>query len=337
MTALGDYQRLEAQGVWRASAEDQRRDVIVSVGDATLVVHDGAGRPLAHWSLAAVERLNPSIRPALYRPGPDSPEEMELTDPEMIAAIERILSAVERRRPRRGRLRYLLLAAGLAAVLAAAVLWLPGALIGHAATVVPAAKRADLGGRLLLEIRAIVGAPCRSDLGSAALERLNTRLLDGKGRLVVLPGGIATTAHLPGGTIMMNRTLVEEHDDPGVVAGHILAEAERLAREDPVEVLLRAAGPVAALRLLTTGDLPEAALADYARTLLAAPPAPVPDGALLRRFAAADLPASPYAWSVDPSGETVLPLIEADQVDPVYAQPVLRDSEWVSLQGICGE
>lgn len=337
MTALNEYQRLETSAIWRASPQDQRRDVIVSVGDATLVVHDGAGRPLAHWSLPAVERLNPGLRPALYRPGPDSPEELELTDPEMIAAIGRIQAAVERRRPHKGRLRYVLLAGALAALAAAALLWLPDALVRHAATVVPPAKRADLGARLLSEIRGIAGAPCGGELGRRALDQLETRLLDGRGRLIVLRGGIPPTTHLPGGTILIDRALVETTEDPGIVAGYILAEAERLAREDPVETLLRRAGPIEALRLLTTGDLSDAALADFAGTLVDAAPEPVPDGALLRRFKAADVPATPYAFAVDPTGERTLALIEADPVDPVYAAPVLRDAEWVSLQGICGE
>ena len=54
MTALSEYQRLEASGLWRASPEDQRSDVIVSIGDATLVITDLRENPLAHWSLARI-------------------------------------------------------------------------------------------------------------------------------------------------------------------------------------------------------------------------------------------------------------------------------------------
>ncbi len=54
MTALTEYDRLECAAVWRAAPEAQRRDVFVSVGDATLVITDNADRVLAHWSLAAV-------------------------------------------------------------------------------------------------------------------------------------------------------------------------------------------------------------------------------------------------------------------------------------------
>ncbi|WP_172293506.1 hypothetical protein [Pseudoruegeria sp. HB172150] len=337
MTALKEYQRLESPGVWRATPEDQRRDVIVSVGDATLVIYDSAGRPLTHWSLPALERQNPGLRPAIYRPGPDSPEDLELTAPEMIDAIERVRQAVEKRKPHRGRLRNVLLLGGLAIVLALLLLWLPSALIRHASGVLPEAKREELGERLLTEIRRVAGSPCTTSLGNRALAQLDERLLGGGGRIEVLPGGIPEAAHLPGGIILLNRTLVEDYEDPSVVAGYILAEDARGQRADAVQQLLDFAGPLAALRLLTTGDIPEERLAAYAETLMSAEPDPLPDAVLLERFAEADVPASPYAYSVDMTGEATVGLIEADPVQELDALPVLRDSDWVSLQGICGE
>ena len=60
MTALKEYQRLEASGLWRPEPDAQRRDVVVSLGDASLTMSEFSGRPLAHWSLAAVRRANNS-------------------------------------------------------------------------------------------------------------------------------------------------------------------------------------------------------------------------------------------------------------------------------------
>lgn len=54
MTALKEYERLESGGLWRMTPQDQRRDVIVSFGDATLVISDSANRALSHWSLAVL-------------------------------------------------------------------------------------------------------------------------------------------------------------------------------------------------------------------------------------------------------------------------------------------
>jgi hypothetical protein len=51
-------------------------------------------------------------------------------------------------------------------------------------------------------------------------------------------------------------------------------------------------------------------------------------------FEGAGVPTTPYAYARDPSGETVLELIEAT---PAGAdRPVLLpDGEWVTLQAIC--
>jgi hypothetical protein len=129
MTALKDFDRLEATGLWRASPEDQRREVIVSLGDATLTMSDMNNQALAHWSLAAVQRANGSDIPAIYHPDGDPGETLELPEDEaqMIEGIDYLLRVIERRRPHPGKLRWFL-GVGLAAALAAgAVFWLPGA------------------------------------------------------------------------------------------------------------------------------------------------------------------------------------------------------------------
>lgn len=335
MTALTEYQRLESPGIWRAAPDDQRRDVMISIGDATLVIYDNANRPLAHWSLAALVRLNAGTRPALFSPAPDAPEELEVADKTMVDAIEKVRKTIERRRPKQGRLRLYLLGGGLAAALALGAFWLPDTLIRNAAAVVPSAKRDELGARLLGNIRRVAGKPCDTARGRRALDRLYSRLLPGRpGRLVVLAGGIATTGHLPGGLILLNRALVEDYEAPDVVAGYILAEALRADIRDPVRSMLQATGPLTAVRLLTTGDIPDGTLSDYAETLMTMPPAELPDDTLLAAFSTAQVASTPYAYARDISGETTLALIEAD---PGSTAPVMADSSWVSLQGICGE
>ena len=100
MTALSQYERLESTGLWRAAPGEQRREVTVSFGDATLVIADGAGRPLTHWSLAAVERINPGTRPALFAPDADQSETLEIDDDLLIDAMEKVRKTIARRRPR---------------------------------------------------------------------------------------------------------------------------------------------------------------------------------------------------------------------------------------------
>ena len=334
MTALTEYQRLEAPGLWRSAPGAQRRDVIVSVGEASLVITDMADRALAHWSLPAVQRMNPDSLPALYAPGDDATEDLEIEDPTMIGAIEKVRAVVARRRPQPGRLRQSLLIGLLLAFALGAVVWLPGALVRHTASVVPNSQRELIGTALLARIQQATGAPCDAPQGTRALAHLRERLLGPEiRRLVVAPHSVHQTAHLPGGIILLNRRLLVGFDTPEVAAGYILAEAERAAAEDPLLRLLREAGPVTAFRLLTTGEVSAPTLAAHADRLLAADPAPVPPEALLARFAERRVAVGPYALARDLAGDNVEALLASD----MSGEPVLSDGEWIALQGICGE
>ena len=120
-----------------------------------------------------------------------------------------------------------------------------------------------------------------------------------------------------------------------MIAGAVLAEDQRRRAASPTAGLLRHAGLRATLTLLTTGDLPGNTVTGYGEALLDLPQVQPADAGLIARFAAAGLPATPYAYALDPSGESVLGLIEADPMRGKKAEPVLSDSEWVALQGIC--
>lgn len=341
MTALTEYQRLECPGLWRETAEAQRREVIVALGDATVVISDmRSERALAHWSLPAVSRLNPGEMPALYAPGDEPGETLEIDEPAMVAALEKVHSIIESRRPHPGRLRMTVLGSILAGVVALGVFWLPGALVSHTAAALPFAKRQEIGVDLLTDLARVGGAACTTRLGDNALSQLATRLFgEGATQIFVMREGVAGAIHLPGQILVMNRSLVEAQDAPEVAAGYLLAERLRAEAADPMVRLLDWAGMRATFRLLTTGELPPDALTGYAEVLLTAPPIPVDDTALLSRFAAAGISSTAYAYALDPSGESVLPLIEADP-HPGGAtgrDAVLPDEAWVALQGICAD
>jgi hypothetical protein len=338
MTALSEFQRLEATGLYTPEPGAQRRDVVLTLGDATLTIFDSRSEALSHWSLAAVERVNPAKRPALYAPGPDAVERVETGDEEMIRAIEKVRKAVDRERPHPGRLRARLVAAAVLSVILFAVFWLPGALTRYTASVVPAATRAAIGASLIDQIGRLSGPPCSEPSGAAALRTLTGRLF-AAGRVPVirvLRSGVPGAAHLPGQIILLDRAVVEDHESPQVVAGFILSEAEKAARSDPLLSLLDYAGLRATLTLMTTGALPAGALEGYSETYLAAPRTALPPEALMSRFAAAGVSPAPYAYAVDITGESTLALIEADPVGQEKSEPLLTDGQWIALQGICG-
>ncbi|GAA3864862.1 hypothetical protein [Celeribacter arenosi] len=336
MTALTDYDRLEASALWRPEGSTQRREVIVSVGEATLTISDLNDNPLSHWSLPAIERVNgTNEQRAIYRPGSDTDERLETEDSTMIDAIARVHRAIDRSRPRPGRLRGAVAASVALAVFVLGVFWLPNALIRQAVQIVPPVTRAEIGDQLFARIQRLSGQPCDTVHGARALARLRNRLGE-TGRLVVLSSGVAVSQHLPGGTILLNRSLVEDFEDPAVVGGYILAERARASETDPLEALLRGAGLLTSLKLLTTGRVPEAELDAHAEHLLTAPLVEPDTEDLITRFARAEVSATPYAYAIDLTGTTTLPLIEAEGVRIENTRPVLSDSDWVALQGICG-
>lgn len=339
MTALKKYQKLESSGLWRDTPEAQRREVVVNFGDASLMLSDPRSEVvLSHWSLPAVERLNPGALPALYAPGADTAESLELDDPEMIAALEAVRVALAHARPRPGRLRGVILATGTALVVGLGVFWGPGALIDHTISVVPPTTRLQIGRMALADLERVTGQPCAGTLGKRALDTLAARLFGTPApHLFVLREAGPAALHLPGRIILLNRSLFEAQDGPEAAAGHALAEAAHADAEDPLLPLLRYVGLRATFGLLTRGTLDEDAIAGYGEATLRRPAVPPPNAALLARFQTAEVPSTAYAYSIDPSGETVLGLIEADPFRTGKTRTLLSDGDWISLQGICTE
>ncbi|MEE9427258.1 MAG: hypothetical protein V3V25_03825 [Paracoccaceae bacterium] len=338
MTALKDFDRLESTGIWQPTAKAQRRNVILAVGNATLTISDHQETAIAHWSLPAIDRINPGVRPAIYRPGPDADDILEIDDETMIQAIAQVQTAIERQRPHPGRLRLAVVVSSVVLFSALAIFWLPGAMISYTASVVPDTKRSEIGESLLTNIRRISGKPCNEVLGVQALQRLRIRLFgDSAPDIAILSGGVKTVQHLPGNIILLNRSLVEDHEEVDVVAGFLLVEQLRMQKKDPLVQLLQNAGFSTSFRLLTTGNIPENSLGTYAETLLVTAPDSVAHNTIIDQFSRANIRTSPYAYAVDISGETTIALIESDTVDVQQFAPILDDSDWVSLQGICGE
>ena len=335
MTVLAKYQRLETEGIWRPKPDAQRRDVIVSIGDATLTISTANGSALTHWSLPAIERLNPGEIPALYRPGEGSTEMLELTETEMISAVDKVLGALDRGGSRFGGKKNLATIAVGVAILAAAAIWLPGAVTRYTASLVPDVARAAIGKSLLSEMDRVAGSPCAAPAGLQALDRLEQRLFgDEPTQLVVLPSALTETAHLPGGTILIAHTLVEDYETPDVLSGYVLAEDVRRKTGDPLARMLEFSGFQSALVLLSQGRIPDRALERIAEAVVTQKPDPIMSPGLIERLGKADIPSEPYAYAIDFSGETTTTLIEANS--PSQTE-ILEDGDWIALQRICEE
>lgn len=338
MTALKKYQKLECLGLWREGAQGQRRDIIANLGETSLILSDPKREmALSHWSLPAIRRVNPGQIPALFTPGPDEGETLELEDPDMIAALETVNAAIRAASPHPGRLRNSLLAIATLGVLAVGVFWLPDALVQHTASFLPRSTRAEIGHQALNDITRLTGQPCESQSGTAALAKLSTRLFgpDSGVEIVVVRTALTQARSLPGRLVVVPEVLLAEQDGPEIAAGYVLAARIAAEMSDPMIGLLDHAGITATFRLLTSGSLPQGAMAGYAEALIASPVIPPSDAVLLARFEAAGLSTSSYAYARDPSGESTLALIEADPFSDVTPPALLPDGDWVSLQDIC--
>ncbi len=336
VTALDAYLRLESTGLWRASPEAQRRDVYVFLGDASLVMTDKAEQPVAHWSLPAVTRLNSGATPALFIPGPDASETLEIDDPEMIAAIEKVQQAMDAAAPKPGRLRLWIALSVATSIAAGAVFWLPGALVTHAERVVPHTKRLEIGQQLQGHIMHLTGQACGPRNGAPEL-RVIARRLGGQqpAKLYIVPDLTRDSLSLPGGIVLLDRHLIEDHDSPSVLAGFALAELTESTTAPPLLNLLKNTSLRASLALLTTGNIDDDILRDYAGRVLRQMPVQPDPNALLSAFRAARVPSTPYATALDSSGEITLPLIQSDPFAAGTAPELLPDNSWVALQALC--
>ena len=340
MTALKKYQKLESPGLWRDAPQDQRRNVVVSFGAASLILSDPkTDLALSHWSLPALERRNPGELPAIYAPGQDAAETLELDDADMIAALETVQAALATRKPRPGRLRGTLIATATLAVLGLVVFWLPGALIKHTAAVVPATKRAEIGELALRDVIRLTGAPCSHPLGQKALAEMSERLFGPANTPILLAvrEGPSPALHLPGDVIVLSRGLFDAQNGPQAAAGAALVEQARSMARDPLIPVLEHAGLIATVRLLTTGDLPDGALNGYGEKMLNTPSLDLAPDTLLASFANAGVPSTPFAQILGANTAEATFLKQNDPFVKIPPPALMPDEAWVSLQAICDD
>ncbi len=339
MTALAEFEKIEAVGIWRADAEAQRRDVIVTLGDASLTIFDTKDRVLAHWSIPAIARENPGQMPAIYHPDGDPDETLELGDESdvMVEAIEKLRKAVARRRPHPGRLRVTSAAVITAGIVALGVFWLPNAVRTQTLTALPDIKQRQIGAQIVQAAERFTSAACSAPSPELSLRKISRRVFPRSTPSVfVVPDGLTDVVALPGNTYLVGRALVEDFETPEVLAGFLLAASAASGGQDTlIKAVLKEAGLLENLKLLTTGDLPQAVADRFAESTLSATRTPVIDAALLRRFEAVEVSSRPYALAIDVTGEATLSLIEADPMAAQNPPAILTDGEWVALQGIC--
>lgn len=297
VTALRQYERLESTALWRRPGEKQRREIVVSFGESTLVFSDFAGAPLAHWALPALERLNSHQMPALYSPDGMYEETIEIEDPIMVDAIAKVQRHLRRQTPKPGLVRRSLWL-GLFALLTIGLLfWAPTALRAHLMRSLPFEVQKEIGLRLRDEITRYSGPLCDNPLGQSAAQALEEFFLPE----AELSLGFAALPQervivFPGGVILIDKRYLEKDVADALIA-RIPHSAEDLRA--PLSSLLEEMSLWELLGFAMSFDLPANYIGLQARRIITGP---TPDGNAPRSAA---------------------------------SEKVIPDEIWVALQGIC--
>ena len=261
-------------------------------------------RPLAHWSIDAVRRINPGEIPAAYTPDDEGGESIELADELVVSVLEKLVDPQPEETdegeppPWPGRIVAAVLGLALCGVLYLGSDRIAGGMAG----LIPAAKRLEIGERVFMDLTERAGPECRSAAGNSALSVLEQRLFDGGRSIRVIHGLLPPTAHLPGDILILSGAVLDRNSQPAAVAGHLLQENLRAEQADSMAELLRFAGIGAALKLSLRDSIDDAVLHEFAEMLISGQPDPVSESALLEQFQRARFPSSPFARATGARG-----------------------------------
>lgn len=334
MTALDRYIRLEATGRWRERKGTPWREVLVSFGNASLVLSDFTEAPLTHWSLAAVGVVEAGDNRALYVPGAGADEMLEISDAAMIEAIAAVSAMVRRKRaqPHRTGPRRVLVGGLAVAALVGVGVWGPDFLRARAFALIPPERAVLVGAKIETRLAA---PPCRLPSGQRALARMARALDLDATRFSVRTGTAPLLTRLPGGTVLVASTLPETAQSPEALAGWLLLGAALPRSETVMADWARTRSPFAALGFLLSGRIAPADIDWMAARVPGRTFVPTPEAVetARARLATAGLPEGPFLADLAARFPAVT-LLRPRAADRAAA-PLLGDQSWVALQEIC--
>jgi hypothetical protein len=297
MTALDKYTRLEALGQWRESPEHAPTEVVVSFGNATLLLSDLNETPLGHWAMAATSRLSVDGSKATYTPDSEGFETLEIDDAQMVEAIAQVslyLTDESRKIPR---LRWVFLTI-LISALAALSYVTPQLLRDQAVRITGPESARKLGADMIATLGIQI---CQEPRADTARDLFQSRVFPDGSAVLVIVKDDPNTSIFPGGIVLIAEKTLREINSPTDLAR---LTTSLIATNDTVLAQLFAASTVRELlTYITSGNLSSIRLAEAAENAV-----------------------------------TQDQVIETATDAPTTAnQVILRDQDWVALQGICLE
>tara|TARA_R110002096_G_scaffold22170_6_gene71541 strand:+ start:12852 stop:13853 length:1002 start_codon:yes stop_codon:yes gene_type:complete len=333
MTAIKEFERLEALGLWRETSDAQRREVVISFGDTTLVLSDINNRPLTHWSLAAIENIGTADSGTIFTVDELGAETLEIEDPTMIMAIGKIRAAIDASRPHPGRLRWYISAITLLLFVGFSLFWLPDALTKYAASIVPQPRAEQIGDALIKAVQKTTGSVCSSPSGTRALQRLEKRVFGtSANRLRIIEMGSRPSFHLPGGNILLNQNLTVQSSEANLLAGYAIMERASQQEETPFLELFNFIGMRKTFGFLGTGSISNTDLNAFADWQLSGPTSDPSPELMMNIFKSANVPFTDFAThSKRPD------MLKMQDIPEDSTTPILSDNDWISLQEICAD
>lgn len=365
------YDLLEAPGRYFDGETAAAREVIVKFGNATLVLMNARGTPIAHWSLAGLRHVGEKGHALTLTPDYQSDERLTVEDSVMTEAIRAVCPDLHKApagRPSRWPRVVGWTAAALASIYLIIFHLIP-ALADQLAVLIPPDAEVAMGEEMVEQFADLLTEGedarfCASPAGDRALAAMTDRLAAHAESHVpltvrVLDHSMINAFALPGGQIVIFEGLLREAESPEEVAGVLAHEIGHVVARDPTRLTLRSAGSAGILGLIlgdftgatVTVALSEALLRsgyqrgaeaeadEFAAALLAAEALPTGPFAgfflkLKEKFGDAPKFLTHLSTHPDLAGRAEKTQA-ADTVGDAPFTPVLTDQEWVALRNIC--
>lgn len=295
MTAIDKYTRLEALGQWRESPDHPPREVVVSFGNATLVLSDLKEKPLCHWAMAATSRISLEGSKAVYTPDTEGFETLEIDDAQMVEAIAQVSRASVVVKQRKPWLRWVFLAI-LILVISTVFYITPTMLQGQATRMTGAESARKLGTDMLATLNPDI---CREPRADTARALFQSRVFPNNEALLVIARNQPQPHAFPGGVFLIGADTLQAMQSPNDLAN--LATTLTAKNNATLDQLFEESSMRELFEYITTGKMSEERLAKAAQEIVDEPD---------------------NSQTVETATAT---------------QPLLRDQDWVALQGICLE
>ena len=334
MTALDKYIRLEATGQW-IEADGHSREVVVSFGNATLVLSDFQDQPLSHWSLSALNIAEQKADKVIYAPDPDSRERLIIDDAQMVEAIAAVSSDAQNfeSTPQVSRNWLRPVTALLVLLIAGLVVWYgPDALRHKAISLIPQERAVLLGGDVF---DAMDQQRCLPR-GRQGLREL-TRVLGFKGRDAVrVVKGDARLSALPGAQVMVSDGFLRKAGSGEELAGWLALARETGRNTSAMQTFIAQQSVGQVLNFLMNGEFSQGDIdwmAAYAQKTDMRP-SRANLTAALDLLSKSGVPDGPFLTAVAKAYPDLRPVPAPSSVTNVA--PLIDDQSWVGLQEICG-